>query len=1019
MRHGAIRQANMASPRRRKRFAEQHDATGNSSRRYFGIIIKTMVRGKRNDSKKLIASEADPTKLPTETVRDTTTEDFVADPVELMVEPNGSKRRKQAAAAAHSGPTRRRPKLKLEEIRPDVPPSSSMQPDPIGSVRSIPTPSSPATTVPVPDHATSLSNATAMTTSSVGRSILHIKHKTGEVLGTYKSCYAAAKSVGISRHIVDSLVKGIYKANHHKGSSFRYATSNEEASTVGSRSIKSDIEQIDVATGNVIATFRSILAASKETGVGRKDISSMVKGELDSKNGWTFRLVTDNKISPDVVKSEPPDSVNDLDLPKETADESGDDDEPESSNCEMIVITISENGSLGIVARRTQAPGFVLSMVSLANGDAADDMNLQIDSFIGTDSIAEKSGMQVGDFLFLSYISPLPFGLREELICGEYKSVSYYIKRKPRPTTFYVARLKSIVIPSISLKATKALSLDTEEELVEELDPLKEVSDEDESCKYAYHPINITESGPLGIKAKRRKNLPKGYASIPFFTKLDSDYPPGSFQVEYLIGADCLARRIGLMDGDFLVCPCAGYTPAMFNFQEAFFLDTYDGVLDTIEKGSRPRTLYAIRLKSKDKANTSKKNFHQLDVKEEERSAELVNDSKPDAEGIDLDDDKPKKGKKRQRGEMRLENSSESGAQIAKNSTEDSVSSKTRGRARGNASSSKRKNEIGVLDQFVESAMKLKAPEPGSEDDELVNEVVDESGEDDESSNFEVHEVTVTKDGSIGIMARRTRAPDAIVSLFDLFDGGSDEEMHLCIDSFIGRNSIAEKAGMQVGDYLFVSYTNPGPFGMSEELVYGTYNSVVYYIRRKPRPTTFYAVRLKSNIPLSLSVKATESISSDANNELVEDMDPMNGMGGKDKLSDYSYHPIVLTKWGSLGIKAKKRKNLPKGYETIPYFREMGGFNPFRPRPESFQVESLIGTNCLASKFGIQAGDYLVRPCSGYTPAKFNYQEAFYTNTYDGVLDAIEKRTRPITLYAIRLKTTNKPSKRKGRVVKN
>jgi hypothetical protein len=143
----------------------------------------------------------------------------------------------------------------------------------------------------------------------------------------------------------------------------------------------------------------------------------------------------------------------------------------------------------------------------------------------------------------------------------------------------------------------------------------------------------------------------------------------------------------------------------------------------------------------------------------------------------------------------------------------------------------------------------------------------------------------------------------------------------------------------------------------------------------------------------------------------------MNGMEGKDKWSDYSYHPIVLTEWGPLGIKAKKRKNLPKGYETIPYFKVKGGFSPFGPRPESFQVESLVGTNCLASKFRIQPGDYLVHLCSVYTPAKFNYQDAFYTNTYNDILDLIEKRMRPVTLYAIRLKSKDKPMKKKGRAV--
>jgi hypothetical protein len=63
----------------------------------------------------------------------------------------------------------------------------------------------------------------------------------------------------------------------------------------------------------------------------------------------------------------------------------------------------------------------VLSMVTLFDGDCNDKMNLQIASFIGKDSIAERFGMRVGDFLFPSVSS----FEEEERIWGEYQSVAF------------------------------------------------------------------------------------------------------------------------------------------------------------------------------------------------------------------------------------------------------------------------------------------------------------------------------------------------------------------------------------------------------------------------------------------------------------------------------------------------------------------------------------------------------------------------------------------------------------------
>jgi hypothetical protein len=388
---------------------------------------------------------------------DAATDDVTIEPIAVALKPKGSKRIKNDTVDANIGPVRKRPKVKLEqEIRPDAPPP----PDQAASLRA----PDYANSEPVPDAATSLSNVAAMSTE--GRAIVHMEHRTGNVLDTYKSCFAAAKSVGISRHIVDSLVKGIYKANHHKGAAFRYATNEEQAAFASTEANRNNIEQIDVASGKVMATFPSVLVASNKTGVGRKDISSMLKGKLESKNGWTFRY----PILPDIFKSEPADDVGvpgtdsakddvedaktrvsarnkimkapvsdkpdtrtrlkvgkkskaskeeiaanksktpadtdqseDVDWPDDIVEDSGIDVEPTEYEEHEIIVT--EHGSLGILARKTKASEAVLSMVTLFDGDCNDKMNLQIASFIGKDSIAERFGMRVGDFLFLSVSS--------------------------------------------------------------------------------------------------------------------------------------------------------------------------------------------------------------------------------------------------------------------------------------------------------------------------------------------------------------------------------------------------------------------------------------------------------------------------------------------------------------------------------------------------------------------------------------------------------------------------------------
>jgi hypothetical protein len=618
------------------------------------------------------------------------TAEGTADPI---AEPKDSKRSKNAAVATNIGPVQKRSKVKLQkDIRPDVPDPVAALPDP------------PANLEPVPDPATSLSNLAAMSTE--GRAIVHVEHRTGNVLCTYKSCFAAAKSVGISRHIVDSLVKGVYKANHHKGATFRYATNEEQAAFSPTEANRNNIEQIDVASGKVMATFPSVLAASNETGVGRKDISSMLKGKLESKNGWTFQY----PILPDIVKSEPADTpeeentqmneagtqnikddtqevvadaktrvssrikTKDAEPGISTAPEQvpvakkapnsdkldskvkpakiskaskkdttgkklkahlGSDKDDESTEYEVHEITVTEHGSMGIMARKTKAPKAVLSLVHLFDGYSEGDMHLCIDSFIGEDSIAEKFGMRVGDVLFVEAGCYGRDGLH---IFGEYKSVAFYIRRNARPTVFFVVRSKLSVVASNTSKGRKSSFVTLEDDSLEDMDPMKDL--EKNTSDYIFQPIVITEPGPLGIKVVKCDSQPEGFDRIPYFCDIDED-PYSDYSLEYglkvesLIGEHPLALKFGIQAGDFLVLPSSEYKPAMYNYQEAFYVDTYEGVCDVIKNGDRPITLYAIRLKS----GGSTVDINEVASIEVAVDDEKENDDNDDGEDDNNDDD--------------------------------------------------------------------------------------------------------------------------------------------------------------------------------------------------------------------------------------------------------------------------------------------------------------------------------------------------------------------------------------------
>ena len=135
------------------------------------------------------------------------------------------------------------------------------------------------------------------------RNIQQIDLRTGKVVQTYQSFTEAGQVVGFSRHIVASILKGSYKTDSYKGWTFRYVDSETQSENddddgeshsqaemdVTTRRTFNRIQQIDVATGKCMATFPSFMVAAEQTRMSRHKISAIVKGELDSFDGWTFQ----------------------------------------------------------------------------------------------------------------------------------------------------------------------------------------------------------------------------------------------------------------------------------------------------------------------------------------------------------------------------------------------------------------------------------------------------------------------------------------------------------------------------------------------------------------------------------------------------------------------------------------------------------------------------------------------------------------------------------------------------------
>jgi hypothetical protein len=167
------------------------------------------------------------------------------------------------------------------------------------------------------------------------RDFFQISLRTGKSVRKFSSFSEAGKAVGFSRHIVAAILRGSYKTDHYKGWTFRFvdetpspredskrAAKHNDADCYAKADAENDhevrdevpemmqgspdsmdsrrrktynrVEHIDLATGKSVGSYPSFVVAAEHTGVSRQKISAMVKGELDSFNGSTFRYEKDD-----------------------------------------------------------------------------------------------------------------------------------------------------------------------------------------------------------------------------------------------------------------------------------------------------------------------------------------------------------------------------------------------------------------------------------------------------------------------------------------------------------------------------------------------------------------------------------------------------------------------------------------------------------------------------------------------------------------------------------------------------
>ena len=501
-------------------------------------------------------------------------------------------------------------------------------------------------------EAASLPKRRGRLADSERRDINQIDVKTGAIVQTFKSFSEAGQVNNFSRHIVSNILRGTYikngNHNQYKGWTFRYVddaaddnqnsnknnkilqaskTKSAKASTHTNDSSDSDgndntmvendkpvvavspqkttvkprpppspkrqVQQRNIpilaTKGTVQHTFPSILSASKKTLVPRKQIASIVRGEMNECNGWTFQTIP---IDPDDHNNDDDDNNDDGDeveppvssttytstVPKGQEDLTP--SNPHTATDDNTMTSRKKPSPPSIAITGSPEPSMSNDVVSTTSNSSTRhskqaipveeydaNTNALLRTYRSLTMAAEMSGANRHIITAvlkgrMNHWNGLKWQYSKMILS---ESSSQILEDEPRTNSDMIEQDEPNVAMSSSGSTDPDRRIDTNEYIVEN--------------------IVITKMGTLGISAKKVK-APGAVLSL---LNISSDPNERSnLQVDSLVGDETsIARLCGIQAGDYL-----------FASEEASadpIRDNYDHVVELLGRQIRPINLYAVR----------------------------------------------------------------------------------------------------------------------------------------------------------------------------------------------------------------------------------------------------------------------------------------------------------------------------------------------------------------------------------------------------------------------------------------
>jgi len=131
--------------------------------------------------------------------------------------------------------------------------------------------------------------------SSITTEIEQIDIKTGKVINVYPNSKEASRITKIRRSNIDTVLNPNFKLQTCGGYFWRYKGStnvyNPPRDRKGEIRRRHEIEQIDITTGNTIATYVNMSLASRINNISKSNIKSVIIGRTKSAGGYFWRRV--------------------------------------------------------------------------------------------------------------------------------------------------------------------------------------------------------------------------------------------------------------------------------------------------------------------------------------------------------------------------------------------------------------------------------------------------------------------------------------------------------------------------------------------------------------------------------------------------------------------------------------------------------------------------------------------------------------------------------------------------------